>query len=177
MKLSKMSSLKPSAIHVKTRFDQAPVESFSDDDTSEQSQIASSGTSPNYLKPTSFSDAKKASSQEGNESDSGSVGSSSSSLIEDNGIRGGTELRKTLKKSRSIRLGIFGSLRPTSRRAKSRFDQPHSSLSSNAATPPTRKADASPHYWKATSCSEGKKMHFQASLHDSESSFGSIDGS
>lgn len=63
MKLSKMSSLKPSAIHVKTRFDQAPVESFSDDDSSEQSQIEFSGTSPNYLKPTSFSDAKKASSQ------------------------------------------------------------------------------------------------------------------
>ncbi|XP_028081921.1 calmodulin binding protein PICBP-like isoform X1 [Camellia sinensis] len=175
MKLPKMSSLKPSAIHVKTRFDQAPVESFSDDDSSEQSQIEFSGTSPNYLKPTSFSDAKKVSSQEGNESDSGSVGSSSSSLTEDNGIRGGTELRKTLKKSRSIRLGIFGSLRPTSRRAKSRFDQRHSSLSSNAATPPTRKADASPHYWKATSCSEGKKMHFQASLRDSESNFGSID--
>ncbi|XP_057506662.1 calmodulin binding protein PICBP-like isoform X2 [Actinidia eriantha] len=81
--------------------------------------------------------------QEGNESDANSDSSPSSSSSEDIGKKGGIGIRKTLKKKpRSTGLGNFRTSRTNNR---------------------------SPNYLKATSCSEGKKMNFQASLHDSES--------
>ncbi|XAR68450.1 Calcium/calmodulin-dependent protein kinase [Bertholletia excelsa] len=88
---------------------------------------------------------------QGDESDKFSAGSSSSmsasscssSTSDDGRIRGGTGVKKALKKSRSRRKWSFGY--------------------------------ATPSYLKATTCSEGKKTHFQASQANSESSFGSID--
>ncbi|KAA8517188.1 hypothetical protein F0562_017485 [Nyssa sinensis] len=119
--------------------------------------------------------------QEGSESEGisdshGSMASTPSSQNQDSRIKEGTGIKKTLKKSRSTKLANFGSLMPSRRREKSRF-----SVSSNAATPPhpfqIEVSDASPHYLKATSCSDGRKAHFQASPHNSESSFGSNDQS
>ncbi|GFY98173.1 calmodulin binding protein [Actinidia rufa] len=82
--------------------------------------------------------------QEGNESDANSDSSpSSSSSSEDIGKKGGIGIRKTLKKK--PRSTGFGSSRTW------------------------RTNNRSPNYLKATSCSEGKKMNFQASLQDSES--------
>ncbi|XP_057468032.1 calmodulin binding protein PICBP-like [Actinidia eriantha] len=196
-----MPSPNPSAKRVETQFDHASIDSVSDDASSELSQLEVSGTSPNYIKATGCSDAKKESfhdseeldswkpnsvsfvnvkslgnsrrvltlkssrplrrkssriapfpnladyvmpHQEGNESDGNSISlSSSSSSSEDIGKKGGFGIRKTLKKKpRSTGLDSFRTSRTNSR---------------------------SPNYLKATCCSEGKKMNFQASLHDSES--------
>lgn len=75
----------------------------------------------------------------------------------------------------------FGSTRSSRRRSKSRIKQQTELPSDYAATPQhpssLEVSDFSPHYMKATSCSEGKKGHIQASPHSSESSFDSSDQS
>ncbi|GFY98176.1 calmodulin binding protein [Actinidia rufa] len=161
-----MPSPSPSAKRVETRFDHASIDSVSDDASSELSQLEVSGTSPNYMKANSCSGAKKESFHDSEELDSWKPNPvffcecktfgefkksadfkihspSSSSSSEDVGKKGGIGIRKTLKKKpRSTGFGSFRTSRTNSR---------------------------SPNYLKATSCSEGKKMNFQASLHDSES--------
>ncbi|KAM3309404.1 hypothetical protein P3S67_011148 [Capsicum chacoense] len=69
----------------------------------------------------------------------------------------------------------FGNTRSSRRRSKSRINP--ESPSDYAATPQHPSSDSSPHYMKATSCSEGKRSHFQASTDSSESSFDSSDQS
>ncbi|PHU05958.1 hypothetical protein BC332_26780 [Capsicum chinense] len=69
----------------------------------------------------------------------------------------------------------FGNTRSSRRRSKSRINP--ESPSDYAATPQHPSSDSSPHYMKATSCSEGKRSHFQSSPHSSESSFDSSDQS
>uniref|UniRef100_A0A5B6ZD72 Calmodulin-binding domain-containing protein n=1 Tax=Davidia involucrata TaxID=16924 RepID=A0A5B6ZD72_DAVIN len=163
IKLSKRPSLKPSTRQKNSQFVQRFVDSSSDD----ASPIELSNASPNYMKATSCSDAKKENFQVGSESEGisdshGSVSSTQSSQNWNGRIKEGTGTKKTLKKSRSSR-----------RRAKSRFDRPSISVSSNSQI---KVSDASPNL-KATSCPDGRKLHFQASPRNSESSFGSNDQS
>ncbi|CAN4109183.1 unnamed protein product [Withania somnifera] len=76
----------------------------------------------------------------------------------------------------------IGTTRSSRRWSKSRIkQQTESSPSDYAATPlhPSSHevSDLSPHYAKATSCSEGKRGHLKVSPHSSESSFDSSDQS
>ncbi|XP_059646224.1 uncharacterized protein LOC132291125 [Cornus florida] len=157
VKLSKLPSLKSSTRWANSRFEHLSIDLSNDDHP-----VELSNASPNYMKDTGCCSDAKESFQGGSESEGisespstyGSIPSTPSSQIWNSTIQGGTQVKKTLKKSRSIKP-------PTRRRAKSLI----------------KVSDALPNYLKATSCSDGKKAHFQASPCSSESSFGSNDRS
>ncbi|KAL6987230.1 hypothetical protein U1Q18_012981 [Sarracenia purpurea var. burkii] len=146
-KLARTPSSKPSARRVKTsRFHRDRVDSVSDDSSSELGRFEFS--------QESF--------REGNESDDASVSSSS------HGSTSGT----SPSLSEDVEKGRENEIRNIPK--KSRFNQALTSFSSNAASPPVKVADESPDYSKATSCFEGKKLHFQGGLHVSESNYATI---
>ncbi|KAK4412893.1 Calmodulin binding protein PICBP [Sesamum alatum] len=112
--------------------------------------MESCDSSPNYIRATSSFDAKKENSPGG--SDCEDMISVSSSTC---GIRHTTGNNKTVSN--------FGSVRSFRRRAKSRFVRSSVTPLDDTATPHSDSvagsSESSPHYLKATSCSEGKKMH------------------
>lgn len=118
------------------------------------------------------SSPKKESSQEESESEESSDSSSSSgstASTESSNKKRGSELKKTLKKSRSRKLTTLGSFRSSRRRAKSRFDQSSVVGRENAEV-------ISQQYPTSIEVSDASPIHYsQASPQHSESSFGSCD--
>ncbi|XP_043692977.1 muscle M-line assembly protein unc-89-like [Telopea speciosissima] len=103
-------------------------------------------------------------------SDKWSLALKSSAQYQDIQDKGGTQLKKEMKKSRSIKLLDLENLEHTpTRRAKSRFDRPPTSASTAVATPqrPSKfnKRDPSPNYMKPTSSSDSKKDLSQVNPH------------
>lgn len=92
--------------------------------------------------------------------------SSSSYQNEDIRNKGGKEMKKKVKRLRSIKLPRLPSLKLTTRQAKVQSDC-LSVLFSDAATSqqstPMEMSDASPNYMKTTTCSNAKKERLQAS--------------
>ncbi|KAF8398300.1 hypothetical protein HHK36_017227 [Tetracentron sinense] len=87
---------------------------------------------------------------------------------QDSRNRGGTELKKKIKKSRSMKLTDLENLgSPTMRRAKPQLNRPPTALSGAAATPqkssPIKILEASPNYMKPTSSSDARKERLQVS--------------
>ncbi|KAF8396217.1 hypothetical protein HHK36_017830 [Tetracentron sinense] len=101
--------------------------------------------------------------------------SSSSSQHQDSRNKGGTELKKKMKKSRSMKLADLENMGlPPMTRAKSRPNRPTTTVSSSAATPqkpcPVKISDSSPNYMKSTSSSDARKEQLQVSPGSSQTS-------
>ncbi|KAL0404855.1 UNVERIFIED_CONTAM: Calmodulin binding protein PICBP [Sesamum radiatum] len=126
--------------------------------------MESCDSSPNYIRARTSFDAKKENSPGGSEcEDMISVSSSTCGSaingpcpkLTNNGIKHRTSNNKTVSN--------FGSVRSFRRRAKSRFVRSPVTLFDDTASSHcdsvAGSSESSPHYLKATSCSEGKKMH------------------
>ncbi|XP_028788861.1 calmodulin binding protein PICBP isoform X1 [Neltuma alba] len=99
-------------------------------------------------------------------------------LSQDGKTRGGADMKKKMKKSRSIKLSDMDILKSTP--PKKSFSQPgkpppfvqvHPTVSSSSPqkqTPLIRKSDGSPNYMKPTSSSDAKKELFPVSLRNSK---------
>lgn len=129
-------------------------------------------SSPNYMRARSRFDANKENSPGGSECDeimsvSSSTGGSTvngpyTRKFSNNGIKYRTSNKKTLKN--------FGSVRSFRKRAKPRVLQSPVPISDEEESL-VASSQASPHYLKATTSSQGKKMRSQASPLHSESTF------
>ncbi|KAL0339728.1 UNVERIFIED_CONTAM: Calmodulin binding protein PICBP [Sesamum radiatum] len=127
--------------------------------------MESCDSSPNYIRARTSFDAKKENSPGGSECEdmisvsSSTCGSATNGpyapKLTNSGIKHRTSNNKTLSN--------FGSVRSFRRRAKSRFVRSPVTLFDDTATSHSDSvagsSESSPHYLKATSCSEGKKTH------------------